>query len=338
MPTIKKLYTSSGVAITAPTDLSIEGAVGLQSAVFDANNYAIAASVAANALTIAIKSAAGTDCTGADYASFGFRSATLTSGVYSVVTVTAALSMTVSSGSTLGSVSGQPAYHYIYAINNAGAIELGISSTKYDDGTVLSTTAEGGAGAADSATVVYSTTARSNVAIRVIGRIKSTQTTAGTWAAAISEISSTPILSRDGAGGSVTASTTNGYGSTNTKIRRFTTTTTVGTCLVGADSSTLGYTITVLESGTYCITYYDNFDAVSDAGISLNSTELTTNISGITFADRLASATVSRTAGDFGFMSVTRNFKLGDVIRAHGDGVTGSTARCFLRVEQLSRL
>jgi hypothetical protein len=190
MPTIKKLYTSSGVAITAPTDLNIEGAVGLQSAVFDANNYAIAASVGSSALTIALKSAAGTDCTSLDYASFGFRSATLTSGVYSIVTVTTALSLVVSSGSTLGVASGASAYHYIYAINNAGSVELAISTTKYDDGAVVSTTAEGGAGAADSATAIYSTTARSNVAIRLIGRILSTQTTAGTWAAVPSQVSS----------------------------------------------------------------------------------------------------------------------------------------------------
>lgn len=194
MPTIKKLYTSSGVAITAPTDLAIEGATGLQSSPIDANNYSLTASVAANALTIALKSGAGTDCTGLDYASFGFRSATLTSGIYSIVTVTSALSMTVSSGSTLGALSAKPHYHYIYILNNSGSLELAISSARYDSGTVVSTTAEGGAGAADSATAIYSTTARTNKPIRLIGRILSTQTTAGTWAAAVTEITSSPDI------------------------------------------------------------------------------------------------------------------------------------------------
>ena len=49
---------------------------------------------------------------------------------------------------------------------------------------MVSTTAEGGAGAADSATVMYSTTARTNVPFRLVGYLLNTQTTAGTWASA----------------------------------------------------------------------------------------------------------------------------------------------------------
>ena len=52
----------------------------------------------------------------------------------------------------------------------------------------ISTTAEGGAGAADSASTWYSTTARSNVAYRIVGVIRSTQATAGSWATAPSLI------------------------------------------------------------------------------------------------------------------------------------------------------
>ena len=76
-----------------------------------------------------------------------------------------------------------------------------------DETNLISTTAEGGAGAADSANVIYSTTARTSVAYRVIGFIDSTQATAGTWATAPSTI--------QGVGGQALAALSSiGYGQT----------------------------------------------------------------------------------------------------------------------------
>jgi hypothetical protein len=99
----------------------------------------------------------------------------------------------------------------VLALNNAGTIELAVSNisggVNLDETGVISTTAEGGAGAADSATVVYSTTARTSVAYRVIGYIESTQATAGTWA-------TDPSL-KQGAGGQALAKMSSlGYGQT----------------------------------------------------------------------------------------------------------------------------
>jgi hypothetical protein len=97
--------------------------------------------------------------------------------------------MTVSSGSTLGHTSGFNCFIYVYAINNAGTVELAVSSTLLDlEDRVTSTTAEGGAGGADNAGTTYSTTARSNVAFRLIAKLQSSQTTAGTWASAMGYI------------------------------------------------------------------------------------------------------------------------------------------------------
>lgn len=147
-------------------------------------NLALTTSVSANALTIALKTKALTDPSAANVVTIAFRNATLTTGDYSVVTATAATSLVISSGSTLGHTSTVANVIYIYAINNAGTIELGASSTLFDEGTVQSSTTEGGAGAATSLSVLYSTTARTSKAIRLIGKLTSTQTTAGTWAAA----------------------------------------------------------------------------------------------------------------------------------------------------------
>lgn len=146
-------------------------------------NVSIAASVASNALTISLKTSAGSDASATDPIKIAFRSATLTSGVISLVKTTGALSTVISSGSTAGHSNAVEGFIYVYAINNAGSIELAWSSRYYDENVLFTTTAEGGAGAADSATAIYSTTARTNVAGRLIGRLISTQTTAGTWAA-----------------------------------------------------------------------------------------------------------------------------------------------------------
>ena len=159
----------------------------------------ISASVGASALTIS-----------ASALSLEFRSATLGSGTVSSVSGTPA-NLVISSGSTLGTVSAQQSRIAVLALNNAGTIELAVvnmsGGTNLDETGVISTTAEGGAGAADSASVVYSTTARSSLAYRVIGYVESTQATAGTWATAPSTI--------QGQGGQALAAMSSiGYGQT----------------------------------------------------------------------------------------------------------------------------
>jgi hypothetical protein len=141
----------------------------------------ITASVASNALTVTLNPT-----------TLDFRATPLTSGTVNTRTVSAAISVVVSSGSTLGTVSAQQSRIVVLALDNAGTIELAVvnisGGTNLDETTLISTTAEGGAGAADSATVVYSTTARTSLPFRVVGYVESTQTTAGTWATAPSTI------------------------------------------------------------------------------------------------------------------------------------------------------
>lgn len=155
----------------------------------DIMNFSLGCAVAANALTVTLKGADGNDLSATNFSVICFRHATSATGTPVEVKITSNLTITVSSGSTLGHTSAKEHYAYLYLINNAGTAELAISSSVFDEGSVLTTTAEGGGGAADSLTTIYSTTARSNVAVRLIGRITSTQSTAGTWATAISEVS-----------------------------------------------------------------------------------------------------------------------------------------------------
>lgn len=148
------------------------------------NNLSLTATVGSKALTVALKTAGGNDCTTTDLATIAFRSATLTAGTPVYRTVTGALSVVLSSGSTLGFTAAEAGRLYVWAIDNAGTVELALSRTAdiFPEENLVSTTAEGGAGAADSASVMYSTTARSNVACRCIGYIEiTTGATAGEW-------------------------------------------------------------------------------------------------------------------------------------------------------------
>ena len=111
--------------------------------------------------------------------------------------------------------------------------------------------------------------------------------------------------------------TANGYGSTNTKIRRFTTV--LENTGIYVDSATLGAKFTIPVDGKYFIGYSDQFNVGSSFGVSLNSTQLTTSIHVITQADILMGSATS--AGDYAdTVGVCVNLLAGDVIRPHTAG------------------
>mgnify|MGYP001573025427 CR=1 FL=1 len=182
-----------GVAYKTPTAgtgmTAITNAAG--TITFDASddvsligNCSFTATVATKALTIALKDKSGANPSATSPCLVGFRSATLTTGTYVVRSVTAALSVVLSSGSTLGFTAAQADKIYWGFLDNAGTVELFVTrkNSNADEATTQSTSAEGGAGAADSATVLYSTTARSNIAIHYGGYVAiTTGAVAGEW-------------------------------------------------------------------------------------------------------------------------------------------------------------
>lgn len=119
-----------------------------------------------------------------------FRSSTLTSGTINTRYVQSAISVTAPNGATLGTTSGVASKLAVLAIDNAGTVELAIvniaGTVNLDESTLISTTAIDTA--SDSANVVYSTSARTNVPFRIVGYITSTQVTAGAWSSAPSNI------------------------------------------------------------------------------------------------------------------------------------------------------
>jgi hypothetical protein len=157
-------------------------------------NGIIVASVSSNALTISIKTLAGTDPTATDVVKIPFRNVTPANGDYTVLTLTSAFSLVISSGSTLGAASASPLRIWLVGFNDGGTFRLGAINCRIggatptqifgiDEGALASSTAEGGAGAADSAGVYYTGTAVASKALCILGYLEWSAglTTAGTW-------------------------------------------------------------------------------------------------------------------------------------------------------------
>lgn len=121
----------------------------------------------------------------------------------------------------------------------------------------------------------------------------------------------------------VTTHTANGHGSINNKIPRYTTASVnTGTAITYADSATLGATYTINEDGIYDIYMIAIYSGgASVFGVSLNSAQGTTDITGITAADRLALAS-STTSGNYNPISRLVKLVVGDVVRPHDSGTT----------------
>lgn len=292
----------------------------------ESKNVGLAAAVAANAMTISLKTRTGATPSATDPVFIPFRNSTLATGTYVQRSVAAALSTVISSGSTGGSVNAQPNYIWVYAIDNAGSVELAWSGNRiWDEALLYSTTAEGGAGAADDGFTLYSTTARSNVAVKCLGFILSSQSTAGTWASAptnLSVIGPKHTSPRH----EVLVSSGNGYGSTSTKIRRFSSAAlNLGTAIGYVQSATAGDSFVIKEAGLYFVSYADfRAGGVTFFGISLNSGSLTTSIDSLTPPENLCMK--YNQAGTYGGCSDLKRLVCGDVIRAHGGAADGDAA------------
>jgi hypothetical protein len=156
------------------------------------NNVGIQSSVSASALTVALKQRDGTsDPSSGSPVTIGFRNPTATTGGFAVSTFTSALSLTIPSVTTIGTVSAQQAYIYVYAMYNGGSPVLAVSLRgDFDNGSLQSSSAiSGGA----SATTLYSASAVSSSPVRLLGRLSVTEATAGTWASNADESSLVPF-------------------------------------------------------------------------------------------------------------------------------------------------
>lgn len=156
-------------------------------------NGTLVTSVAAGALTIAIKTLAGNDPSTGDPVFVAFRDATAGTGDYVVLTVSSSAAITIPSGAVMGFTNAVIGRIWIVGINNAGTFQLGVinvlsgtSVLALSDDELLSATAI--STAADNAQVLYSTSSVTTKPIRLLGYLEATEATAGTWATAPSKV------------------------------------------------------------------------------------------------------------------------------------------------------
>lgn len=289
----------------------------------------ITASVAAGALTFTLNPT-----------SLDFRSATLSSGTVNTRTVSSAISIVVPSTATLGTVSLVQGRIAVLAIDNAGTVELAVvnavGGNDLSETGLINTTAI--SAAANSASVIYSTTARTGVPYRVVGYIESTQATAGTWVTAPSTVQGAGGLAGNSPVQSVVrVATANGFGSTNTAIRRFSTViTNIGPDISYSDSATAGALFTINRNGLYAISHSDSFASGSGFfGVSLNTTQFTTGIQSVNTADILAICAVPN-ANAPQCAAATLFLKAGDAIRPHtGTSNVGGTGVTLFTISRI---
>lgn len=115
----------------------------------------------------------------------------------------------------------------------------------------------------------------------------------------------------------------NAFGSTNTRIRRFSTVDLdeVGDFLTYADSATDGASLTCVRECIADISYSDRVNGGNNRfmGLSLNSTQLTTDLPSITDADFITGTMINGADVSNALGNVSAHLKLavGDVIRPH---------------------
>jgi hypothetical protein len=146
-------------------------------------NLSLAATVGSKALTVALKGEDGNDPSASNPVTIAFRDETLTTGTPNVRTVTGALSVVLASGGALGFTAAEAGRLYVWALDNAGTVMLGLSRTAdmFPESNLVADPVDIGSGS-DLANTMYVTAHVHNLACRCLGYIEiTTGATAGEW-------------------------------------------------------------------------------------------------------------------------------------------------------------
>lgn len=187
-----KTASGTGVILQSGINLIYSNGANVASLVSVPQLQSLSASVASNALTVAYSGGV-----------LDFRSATQASGTPIKSVQVAANSITIPSGATLGTTSGQSSRLVFLVTYNNGAPVLCVANSagglQLDESNLISpTTISSGA---TSAGVIYSASAvAANSPYRVVGAYDVTEVTAGTWATAPSNAVNGGLLALTGMG------------------------------------------------------------------------------------------------------------------------------------------
>jgi hypothetical protein len=191
VPPGTQAYVTTNAAASGLWYLNLQSSVSLNAPL----NLTLNCSTASNALTCAVKDRNGNDPSSASPVILAFRDPTITGGDPIPRAITGALSVTVPSGATVGTVSNQANRFWVADFDNAGTPVLcvynslnaaGPSIVAWDETSLASGTAI--AGGSNSSQTWYCSGAVTAKSFRILGYVESTQATAGTWSSAPSKI------------------------------------------------------------------------------------------------------------------------------------------------------
>lgn len=147
------------------------------------------------------------------------------------------------------------------------------------------------------------------------------------------------VLTRSKTPSEVFLSGGNGHGTTNIKIRRFTTSVrSTGASITYVDNAANGATFTINDNGFYLVNYTDNYSvAATNIGVTVNDTQLATNIQSLAITAELICRTQISTTNKVATVKAMCPFFAGDVIRAHTDGNPNGTTMdtCNLSIRRV---
>lgn len=161
-------------------------------------NFRINAAVASGALTLSLKTLAGNNPSAADPIIINARDSTASSGAYTPVVVTSAISITIPSGNFIGTANNVPFRIWLCAITDGATVELAVINCVgggatptgvfaiSDDDLATSTNI----GIVTTAQTLLSTTPRTGWSRRILGYVEYSAglATAGTWASVPTKI------------------------------------------------------------------------------------------------------------------------------------------------------
>lgn len=154
-------------------------------------NTTLSATTASSTLTLNVITFSNNTPTLIDPGHITFRNPVANVGLDQVIKVRAGTSLLIPMGAGLGTLSGQPHWIYVYALNQSGTPNVGVSMRMFDEGRLNNTIPINST--ANSSTALYSNIGSSAIPIRCIGRIYSQQATSGLWSAPPIEITTPPF-------------------------------------------------------------------------------------------------------------------------------------------------
>lgn len=233
---------------------------------------------------------------------------------------------------------------YLYAINDSGTAKFGLSRKPYQKSITVANSSATASSVNAYAKMFVTSTLGGTCNCQQIGVVTGAFTDSGdTWALtnayAGSSVQVADVISE------VRYDTYAGYGGTDTKIPYFTNQRTLtGYALdVTSNNSTNGLRITVNDDGLYAVSFSIEgaTNGLAIAGLSRNSSERTTDVTGITASTRLAIASARAAAASgtevIASVSWTGFLSAGDIIRPHTTGVVpgGSSERCHFQMVKI---